>query len=105
MPDSTLSKNITLGEIRKILSSHPAFQERDTYLERLARQYNVKIIQKYQYQCPKYQCELNPIEGVWCDTKRFVRSNNEQDFDKLFLLIEESFSLYEQKKTKYKTMV
>jgi len=52
------------------------FEERDTYLERLARQYDVKIIW-----CPKYHCELNPIEGVWCDTKRFVRSNHEQDFD------------------------
>ena len=89
----SLSKNITLGKIREILSCHPAFEERDTYLERLARQYDVtKIIW-----CPKYHCELNPI-----DTKRFVRSNNEQDFDKLFPLIEEAFSLYEQKKLNIK---
>ena len=55
--------------------SHPAFEEKNTNLEKLASKYNVNIVW-----CPKYHCELNPIEGVWCDTKRYVRSNNEQDY-------------------------
>ena len=40
---------------------------------------------------------MNPIEGVWCDTKRFVRARNEQEFDKLLPLINEALLQYEQK--------
>jgi hypothetical protein len=41
---------------------------------------------------------LNPIEGgVWCDSKWFVRKNNDQDFRKLNKLIIESLNQYEEK--------
>ena len=33
-----------------------------TKLEVLASKYNMKIIY-----CPKYHCELNAIEGLWCN--------------------------------------
>ncbi len=25
--------------------------------------------------CPKYHCELNPIEGLWCDLKQYISSH------------------------------
>jgi hypothetical protein len=76
---------------------HPAFQENNTHLEKLASKYGVNIIWLL-----KFHCELNPIEGVWCDTKRFVRGNNEQDFKKFLPLIEKAFTEYEKKSLNYK---
>jgi len=84
----TQSRQIKLDELREKISLHPAFSS-VTKLEKLAKQFCVKIIW-----CPKYHCELNPIEGLWCYSKRFVRENNEQNFNKLFDLIQESFFKY-----------
>jgi hypothetical protein len=38
-----------------------------------------------------------PIEGVWCERKRFVRKYNDQDFSKLHGLIEESIESFQEK--------
>jgi hypothetical protein len=51
----------------------------------LAIKYNVKIIY-----CPKYHCELNAIEGLWCNQKAFVRSRTDQSFEKMIKLISDS---------------
>jgi transposase len=40
--------------------------------------------------CPKYHCELNAIEGLWCHQKAYVRSRSDQTFDKMIKLISES---------------
>ncbi len=64
---NTQSRNIKLIELREKASLHPAFSS-VTKLEKLAKKHGVKIIW-----CPKYHCELNPIEGLWCYSKRFVR--------------------------------
>ena len=37
---------------------------------------------------PKYHCELNPIEGLWCLQKQFIRSRTDQTFNKMMLLDE-----------------
>ena len=79
-----LPGRIKLDEIRDILSTHRAFQNA-TKLEMLAVKYNVKIIYG-----PKYHCELNAIEGLWCHQKAFVRSRTDQSFDKMIKLISES---------------
>ncbi|CAF3382803.1 unnamed protein product [Rotaria socialis] len=65
-----LPVQIKLDEIRKILSKHRAFQN---------------IIY-----CPKYHCELNTIEGLWCNQKAFVRSRTDQSFEKMIKLISDS---------------
>ncbi|CAF4180647.1 unnamed protein product [Rotaria sp. Silwood2] len=64
--DAQLPAKIKLDEIIKILSTHPAFQN-VTKLEMLGTKYKVTIIY-----CPKYHCELNAIEGLWCNQKAFV---------------------------------
>ncbi|CAF5100162.1 unnamed protein product, partial [Rotaria sp. Silwood1] len=79
-----LPAKIKLDEIREILSKHRAFQNL-TKLEMLATKYNVKIIY-----CPKYHCELNAIEGLWCNQKAFVRSRTDQSFEKMLKLISDS---------------
>lgn len=85
---NTQSRDIKLIELREKASLHPAFSS-VTKLEKLAKKHGVKIIW-----CPKYHCELNPIEGLWCYSKRFVRENNDRSFNKLFDLIQESFCRY-----------
>ncbi|CAF0827332.1 unnamed protein product [Brachionus calyciflorus] len=57
--NSSSSKDFLLKELREMLLTHPAFDGVNTHLEKLAAEYNIKIIW-----CPKYHCELNPIEGV-----------------------------------------
>ena len=36
---------------------------------------------------PKFHCELNAIEGVWCYEKEFVRKYSDQTFNKMLQLI------------------
>lgn len=85
------TKDISLQELRKKLSFHPAFQS-ITKLEMLAKRYkNIAIIW-----CPKYHCELNPIEGVWCYSKNFVRKQNDQNFSLFGQLIVDSFKQYKE---------
>lgn len=77
-------KDYKLAAIRDLLAGHVAFEPMSK-LEKTAMKYGVKIIF-----CPKYHCELNPIEGLWCEQKRMVRKLNDQDPKKLKQLIEQS---------------
>lgn len=92
VPDS-----IKLNDLKNILAQHRSFQNVNdifsetnlsyrifqvTKLERLASTYNVKVIFT-----PKYHCELNPIEGLWCSMKRYVRTNGDQSFNTMMKLI------------------
>lgn len=86
------SRDISLAELREIISKHPAFEVDSTHLERLASTYGHKILF-----CPKFHCELNPVEGVFCDLKRFVRKHNDQDFRKFNSLIQQAFEKYSSK--------
>ena len=39
---------------------------------------------------PKFHCELNPIESVWCYIKQYVRKRTDQTYNKMIRLIEEA---------------
>lgn len=95
--ESVQSRDIKLHELREKMMNHPAFSENNTLLEKLADKYNVKIIW-----CPKYHCEINPIEGVWCDTKWYFRKNNDQEFKNALNLVIQSFDQYENKELNIK---
>ena len=87
-------RKYTLPELREILSRHRVFESsKNSQLELLATKYNVKIIWY-----PKFHCELNPIEGFWCDLKWFVRKFNDQDFKKLNGLVIRGMEQFEEKK-------
>ncbi len=90
------SKDILLPKLRQKLAEHPAFIG-NSHLERLGSSFGNRI-----FYCPKYHCELNPIEGVWCYVKWFVRKNNDQDFKKFNELIVKGFKYYEAKKLNIK---
>ena len=40
--------------------------------------------------CPKFHCELNPIEGLWCYMKNFIRKYTDQSFEQLQELTNQS---------------
>jgi len=82
---NTSSREIKLPEIRERVCLHTEFSN-ITKLENISKDYEAKIIW-----IPKFHCELNPIEGLWCYSKRYVRENNDQNYANLFKLIEESF--------------
>ena len=86
------NENPRLNDLREIISRHPAFDSK-TKLDRLAAQYSVKIVWCH---CIKFHCELNTIEGLWCNSKHYVRQQNEQDYSKLLDLIQQSFKDYEE---------
>ena len=71
----SLDPKIKLSELKTILSKHKAFQSQ-TKLEILGYKYKVKILY-----CPKFHCELNPIEGLWCFQKKYVRCRTDQNYD------------------------
>lgn len=79
-----------MANIKKILLKHPAFFVR-TKLEDLAQIYNAKIIF-----CPKYHCELNPIEGLWCYQKQFIRKRTDQTYKSLLKFYKESREEFER---------
>ena len=70
--ENAQSKDTTLPELRKICSSHKAFQE-TTRLELLAGKYDIRIVF-----CHKFHYELNPIEGLWCYMKNHIHRNTDQ---------------------------
>jgi hypothetical protein len=74
---NSLPEKIRIDEIRKILNEHPAFSP-TKMRTKLAEKYCVKVIF-----CPKYHCELNPTEGLWCNQKQYIRKNTDQTFVRL----------------------
>ena len=76
-----------LPKIREILLTNAAFDENNTNLEQLAIKYNY---------------EINPIEGCWCDLKWFTKKYKDQEYDKLNELITKAMEQNESKKLNIK---
>ena len=83
--------DLKLDDLRKHLLNHPIFKP-TTKLEDLAKKYKIKIIF-----LPKFHCELNPIEGVWCYLKQYVRKRTNCNFDTMLYLISESRTVFTTK--------
>ncbi len=66
-------------------------------LEILGIKYGIKVIY-----CPKYHCELNPIEGSWCYLKQYVRKRNVQNYLELHNLIREAMLSYQSSDLNFK---
>ncbi|CAF3387027.1 unnamed protein product [Rotaria socialis] len=66
-------------------------------LEKLAAEYNIKIIFT-----PKYHCETNLIEGYWCHSKQYIRKHTDQSFQKLTTLMPEAKANFIQKQVHLK---
>ena len=90
------SSEILLKDLRELALKHEVFSSKSN-LELLAEKYDV--ILKF---CPKFHCELNPIESLWCQMKAHVRKFTDQTFKKMQSLIQESKSVFNQNKTNQK---
>jgi hypothetical protein len=90
IPQDALPKEFKLDRLREIFSQHPSFQI-SSKLEQLTTENKAFIIW-----CPKFHCELNPIEGFWCFLKAYVRRNNDQNFSTFLPLINTSIEKYQE---------
>ncbi|CAF5033705.1 unnamed protein product, partial [Rotaria magnacalcarata] len=82
-----------LNDLKLLPSQHAAFKS-VSKLEKLAAEYNIKIIFT-----PKYHCETNPIEGYWCHSKQYIRKHTIQSFQKLTTLMPEAKANFIQKQS------
>ena len=58
------------AQMRELLGSHPDFKYEKSRIERLLTEEYGHIV----YMIPKFHCELNPIERVWAQAKRYARA-------------------------------
>lgn len=64
------TRKMVAEEMREVLGNFPDFKYEKSRIERL-------LIDKYGhivYMLPKYHCELNPIERVWAQSKRYTKA-------------------------------
>ena len=57
-------------QMREVLKEHPDFKNQKSTIER----YLVEERGHIMYMIPKFHCELNPIERVWAQAKRYARA-------------------------------
>lgn len=57
-------------QMREVLGNHPDFKYGKSRIERLLAEEFRHIV----YMIPKFHCELNPIERVWAQVKRYARA-------------------------------
>ena len=94
--DISVDPSIKLAKLRKILASHPAFQKVPK-LEKLARKYMIKVSFS-----PKFHCELNAIEGLWCYMKQYVRKDSDQIYPTMMRLIPKSREMFAEREIQMK---
>ena len=63
------------ADMRLVLGSHEDFKFEKTALEYLLRDNDQRMLF-----IPKFHCELNPIERVWGETKRYTRAHCDYTF-------------------------
>ena len=74
-------------QMREELASHDDFLSEKSIVE--------KLVEGRDHKCvfiPKFHCELNPIERVWCHAKKHVRSHNNGTIVRLRKLVPESLN-------------
>ena len=62
--------NMNADQMREVLKQHPDFRDEKCRIERLL----VEEHSHLAYFLPKYHCELNPIERVWAQAKRYSKA-------------------------------
>ena len=64
------TRGMKADEMRTVLGTHPDFKYEKSSIERFLVEEKKHIM----YMLPKYHCELNPIESVWAQVKRYARA-------------------------------
>ena len=65
------TRKMTVNKMREVVGSHPDFKNEKSMLERFLVEEKGHIM----YYLPKFHCELNPIERVWAQAKRYSRAH------------------------------
>ena len=69
------TKGMKAADMRAALESHEDFKYEKTALENLLREKGQRLLF-----IPKFRCELNPIERVWGEAKRYTRAHCDYTF-------------------------
>ena len=64
------TRSMGADQMRETLKSFPDFKFEISRIQRLLTEENGHIV----YMLPKYHCELNPIERVWAQAKRYTKA-------------------------------
>lgn len=64
------TSKLNAEQMREELRSHPDFKYEKSRIER----YLTEECKHLMYMLPKYHCELNPIERVWAQAKRYTKA-------------------------------
>ena len=64
------TRGMNAERMREILGSHSDFKNEKSRIERFLVEEKGHIV----YFLPKYHCELNPIERVWAQAKRYTKA-------------------------------
>ena len=64
------TRGMVVEKMREVLGNFPDFKYEKSRIERLLTDDHGHIV----YMLPKYHCELNPIERVWAQAKRYTKA-------------------------------
>ena len=62
--------NMNADKMREVLGSHPDFKNEKSTIEWFLGEEKRHVV----YMLPKFHCELNPIERVWAQAKRYSKA-------------------------------
>ncbi|CAF0811749.1 unnamed protein product [Brachionus calyciflorus] len=85
------SKQLRLEQLREQIMEHPAFNNCNTHLHCVASEHGFNVLF-----CPKYHCEFNQIEGVWCFLKGAINEYKNKDLNiKLWNRLKRALEMYQ----------
>ena len=64
------TRGMNADKMREVLGRHPDFKNGKSSIERFLEEEKGHIV----YMLPKFHCELNPIERVWAQSKRYTKA-------------------------------
>ena len=64
------TRGMNADKMREVLGRHPDFKNEKSSIERFLEEEKGHIV----YMLPKFHCELNPIERVWAQSKRYTKA-------------------------------
>ena len=64
------TRNMNADKMREVLGSHPDFKNEKSTIERFLGEEKGHVV----YMLPNFHCELNPIERVWAQAKRYSKA-------------------------------
>lgn len=80
------TRGMTASQMCPVLGSHPDFANQKSKIE-----FFLNAKEHVAYFLPKFHCELNPIERVWAQSKRYTKAFSKYNIHSLRVNIPKSF--------------